>query len=198
MNADCAEQSDLRRVTSILTSRPELVEVLASVSELRLPDAWVGAGLIRNAVWDAVSGADAPQPPSDIDVVYFDSCDVARERDHAVEAAPLAAHPGPRWSVKNQARMHERAVDPPYGSTADAIGRWPETCTAIAARLAEGRAEVLAPWGMADLLGLIVRSTPVFERRLEIFDARVREKAWTKRWRGVTIVRPPTAAGRSR
>jgi hypothetical protein len=50
VNGDCAEQSDLRRVTSILTSRPELVEVLASVSELRLPDAWVGAGLIRNAL----------------------------------------------------------------------------------------------------------------------------------------------------
>lgn len=198
MNADCVEQSDLRRVTSILESKPELVEVLTSVSELRLPDAWVGAGLIRNAVWDALSGTDAPRPPSDIDVVYFDSRDVARERDHAVEAALLAAHPGPRWSVKNQARMHERAGDPPYASRADAIGRWPETCTAIAARLVKGRVEVLAPWGIADLLGLIVRPTPAFERRLEIFDARVSEKAWTKRWRGVTIVRPPTAVGRSR
>lgn len=85
--------------------------------------------------------------------------------------------------------MHARAGDPPYAGTADAIGRWPETCTAVAARLAaDGRVEVLAPWGVTDLLGLVVRPTPAFARRLDVFE-RVRAKEWTERRAGITVSR---------
>jgi uncharacterized protein len=190
-----SEEADLRRVARILGERPDVMNLLASVERLRLPDGWVGAGVIRNAVWDAVSGGTVPQAPADVDVVYFDAGDATRERDLAFEAMLAAAHPGPRWSVKNQARMHERAGEGRYAGTADAIGRWPETCTSVAARLAHGRIEVLAPWGVADLLGLVVRPTPAFERRSDVFEARVREKAWTERWAGITIIRPSVAAG---
>jgi hypothetical protein len=185
-----------QRVINILRSRPELIEKLALVADLRLPDAWIGAGLIRNAVWDAVSGAATRQPPADIDVVFFDPQDATRERERALEMALLTRSPGPRWSVKNQARMHERAGDLPYANTADAVGRWPETCTAIAARLAKGRVEILAPHGVCDLLGLIVRPTPAFEQRPAEFESRVREKAWDKRWPEVIVVRPTAAKDR--
>jgi len=167
VNTTDIEDPDLRRVASILLARPELIEMLALAAELRLPDAWIGAGLIRNAVWDAVSGAAAPQPPSDIDVVFFDPWNATRERDRALEAALLTGSPGPRWSVKNQARMHERAGDPPYTNTADAVGRWPETCAAVAARLIKGHVEILAPHGVADLLGLVVRPTPASKQKRE-------------------------------
>ena len=185
-----------QRIIDILRSRHELIEKLASVADLHLPDAWIGAGLIRNAVWDAVSDAATPQPPADIDVVFFDSRDATRERDRTLEAALLTKFPGPRWSVKNQARMHERAGDLPYANTADAVGRWPETCTSIAARLAKGRVEILAPHGVSDLLGLIVRPTPAFEHKAAVFESRVREKAWTNRWPGVIVVRSTTAKNR--
>ncbi|MRE47150.1 hypothetical protein GII66_24395, partial [Escherichia coli] len=36
------------------------------------------------------------------------------------------------WSVKNQARMHQRNGDYPYTSTRNALLHWPETATAIA------------------------------------------------------------------
>jgi hypothetical protein len=193
VNAVAIEDRAVRRVISILRARPDLIEKLALAAELRLPDAWIGAGLIRNAVWDAVSDATTPQHPSDIDVVFFDPQDCTLERERVLEVALLTSSPCFRWSVKNQARMHERAGDPPYANTADAIGRWPETCTAIAARLAKGRVEILAPHGVSDLLGLIVRPTPAFGQRAEVFESRVREKAWAKRWPGVIVVRPTTA-----
>jgi hypothetical protein len=65
MAVNTAEIEDLafQRIINILRARPELIEKLALVGDLRLPDAWIGAGLIRNAVWDAVSGAATPQPP---------------------------------------------------------------------------------------------------------------------------------------
>ena len=89
--------------------------------------------------------------------------------------------------------MHERAGDPPYANTADAVARWPETCTAIAARLAKGRVDIFAPHGVSDLLGLIVRPTPAFEQKAAVFESRVREKAWAERWPGVIVVRPTAA-----
>jgi uncharacterized protein len=181
------------RIINILRATPKLIEKLALVGDLRLPDAWIGAGVIRNAVWDAVSGAATPQPSADIDVVFFDPRDATRERDRTLEVALLTKSPGLRWSVKNQARMHERAGDPPYANTADAVARWPETCTAIAARLAKGRVDILAPHGLSDLLGLIVRPTPAFEQKAAVFESRVQEKAWAERWPGVIVVRPRAA-----
>ncbi len=185
------------RVVDILWSRPELVELLTLVAGLGLPDAWIGAGLIRNAVWDAVSGGATPQPASDVDVIFFDSSEGGRERDLALETALLAIRPGLRWSVKNQSRMHERAGDPPYVDTRDAVSRWPEICTAVAARLAQDGIQVLAPHGVADLLGLVVRPTPAFEGKLDVFEARVREKAWTARWPGLTVIRSAAVRIRS-
>ena len=41
------------------------------VAELELPDGWIGAGFVRNAVWDRLH--DRPMTPlSDIDVLYCD------------------------------------------------------------------------------------------------------------------------------
>ena len=78
--------------------------------------------------------------------------------------------------------MHSRNGDPPYRDTADAIRCWPETATAIAARLLGEHVEILAPHGIGDLLGLIVRPTPVFVNKMEIYRARQEQKKWSERW----------------
>jgi uncharacterized protein len=194
MKEPVRDKSDIHRVIGILAERSDVLEILASVSDLNLPDGWVGAGVIRNAVWDAVTGSTVRQPASDVDVVYFDRCDATPDRDRALEEAIAIAHPGLRWSVKNQARMHRRAGDLPYSSTTDAISRWPETCTAVAARFALDQIEVIAPWGLTDLLRLIVRPTPAFELKQESFNDRVRAKAWIARWPGITVIPASTKA----
>jgi hypothetical protein len=119
------------------------------------------AGLIRNAIWSHLHGRPvAPLLDSDVDVVYWDPSDTSPERDVAIEKQLLKEYAGIPWSVHNQARMHERNGDPPYRNTEDAIRCWPETATAIAARLSGTRVEVLAPHGIQDLVNLIVRPTP--------------------------------------
>jgi len=45
---------------TILTDDPWRRDVLAAVRSLALPDCWVGAGFIRNAVWDYLHD----RPPS--------------------------------------------------------------------------------------------------------------------------------------
>ena len=134
---------------------------------------------MRNAVWDAPHGR-APDCSllNDIDVVFCDRADAGAARDRALEASLTARMPGVPWSVKNQGRMHTRNREQPYIDTADALARWPETATAVAVRLSNGAVELLAPHGIGDLVGLIVRPTPAFMSPRDQVARRVAEKNW--------------------
>jgi uncharacterized protein len=78
--------------------------------------------------------------------------------------------------------------EPAYHDTADAIARWPETATAVAARSSNGRVELLAPHGVNDLVQMIVRPTPAFASRQEEYIRRLRSKDWQARWPRLTII----------
>ena len=162
----------------------ERLRLLTLVRTLPLPDCWVGAGFVRDAVWDDLHGFPATLPSGDVDVVWFDPANVDPSEDRRLEERLLALDASVRWSVKNQARMHVRNGDAPYASTVDAIRHWPETATAVAARLgADGSCELAAPFGLDDLFHLVVRPTPVFSGdRCGIVLDRLRRKRWLERW----------------
>ncbi|MCC2653069.1 MAG: hypothetical protein K0Q60_3235, partial [Microvirga sp.] len=65
---------------------------------------------------------------------------------------------------------------------------WAETPTAIAARTIEGRVEVMAPYGVDDLLNLIVRPTPVFGHKMDAYRERIMAKDWPARWPKLTML----------
>jgi uncharacterized protein len=160
---------------------PDMSAALRVVAAHGPPGAWIGAGFLRNAVWDALHGRTPNVAAlSDLDVVFFDPRETDPARDTVWQAKLTAALPL-RWSVKNQARMHARNGHPPYRDTADAIAHWPETATALAARWREG-VEVLAPHGWNDLMGLILRPTPAFAERPDIIEQRASAKGWFQRW----------------
>ena len=78
-----------------IAARPDLVAPLRIVAALGLPDAWIGAGFLRNPVWDDLSGfAPGSNPPGDIDVVWFDPARATAAADAVIEAALRASHPG--------------------------------------------------------------------------------------------------------
>ncbi|WP_416900356.1 MAG: nucleotidyltransferase family protein [Minwuia sp.] len=156
--------------------------MLEAVAALDLPDGWIGAGAVRNRVWDALHRRDGPLPDADVDVVYFDPNVLLPDQDRHHEAALAGLLPGHDWQVRNQARMHAENGDEPYRDTADAMCHWPETATAIGARLSGVHIELLAPFGLSDLLGLIIRPTPAFRAKPEIFRARQAAKNWRERW----------------
>ncbi|MFM7304142.1 MAG: nucleotidyltransferase family protein, partial [Alphaproteobacteria bacterium] len=145
--------------------------------------AWIGAGFVRNAVWDHLSGQDTEAVlPADLDVVFHDPVNATAEQDAALEAALRIAAPDLPWSVHNQARMHERNGHRSYCDIADALAHWPETATAIAARLGPRGVEILAPFGVGDVCAMILRPTPAFRAKPEIPLARLEAKGWRKRW----------------
>ena len=55
------------------------MESLRAVEKLRLEDTWISAGLIRNKVWDTLNNVTTPI--NDIDVIYFDSSDIGRQKN---------------------------------------------------------------------------------------------------------------------
>lgn len=153
-------------------------------ARLRLPDCWIGAGFVRNAVWDYLHGYPRRPLDTDIDVIWHDPrrADPAEDRKH--EAALRATEPSLTWSVKNQARMHTRNGDAPYASATDAMRCWPETATAVAVRRTDqDGCEIAAPFGLHDLLSLKLRPTPRFaQQKRPVYAQRLRTKQWAAAW----------------
>jgi len=179
---------DAADIAAFIERQPHMARLLALVESLGLPDSWIGAGFVRNRIWDAQSRIVRSDAPDDVDVVYFDRIAMVPERDAAIEAQLSAHDPSIRWSVKNQARMHLRNGDSPYADSLDAIRHWPETATAVAARSIGGRIEVIAPFGVDDLVNLVVRPTPAFTEKLDIYRGRVQQKGWQARWPRLTFL----------
>jgi uncharacterized protein len=176
-------------IVRFVEGHSHIVRLLDAIDTISLPDCWIGAGLIRNAVWDELHGiCSGVALDTDVDVVYFDSSDTRECRDAAIETRLIGRMPETKWSVHNQARMHVRNGDSPYLDLGDAMRRWPETATAIAARMREGRVELLAPFGIDDLVNLIVRPTPTFALKIEAYRVRILAKNWKARWSRLKII----------
>ncbi|RVT76765.1 nucleotidyltransferase family protein [Flavobacterium sufflavum] len=162
------------------------METLAIAKGLKLNDCWVGAGLIRNAVWDSLHQIKTTKR-NDIDVVFFDATTLSEALEKEIEAKLIQINPNVKWSVKNQARMHLRNNHKQYSNTENAISYWPETATAIAARLNPNEEiEILAPHGLNDLFNLVVAPTPNFDWNM--FQERIEEKQWKKQWKNLKVI----------
>ena len=175
-------------IAAFIESQPQILEALEVAANTKLPDCWVGAGFIRKAVWNELSGRPYDPAHADIDIVFFDDQDVRPERDWLAEDSLRRRYPGELWEVRNQAYMHLKKKEPPYRDTADGIAHWVETCTCIAARLDGGRVEILAPHGVADLVDFVIRPVPTYRTRLPEFHRRVDRKNWRASWPQLTIL----------
>ena len=149
---------------------------------------WIGAGFVRNAVWDALAGRRPDVTTlTDIDVIHLDAAQPEQARDAAAEDALRAARRLP-WSVTNQARMATRHGHAPYAGIADAIAPWPETATAVAMRFVAGRLEVVAPHGLDDLFAMVIRPSPAHAADTRAVRARLAAKQWCLRWPGLRVI----------
>lgn len=174
----------LTSLQKIVSDDPGRMDVLFAVRALKLNDGWIGAGFVRDAVWDHLHGSGQRPVSGDVDVVWFDSERCSPEHDGFLEERLRQQMPSFDWSVKNQARMHLRNGDNPYLSTEHALRHWPETATAVAVRLGDNqRIEIIAPYGLGDLFELRLCPTPAFERdKLNVFKQRIDSKRWLERY----------------
>ncbi|SFU27562.1 nucleotidyltransferase family protein [Pseudoduganella namucuonensis] len=189
------DQQCLRqRLRAIARESDWFMQALESVRSLQL-DSWcIGAGAVRNLVWDHLHGYATPSPIADVDVAYFDDADLRPETEQALQALLCARHPGTPWEVTNQAWVHlwfegrfgHRVA--PLRSLEDAVASWPEFATSVGIKLQEdSEIEVIAPHGLEDLFSMVVRRNPA-RVSVETYRNRVAEKRYLQRWPRVQIV----------
>ena len=168
-----------------------MISVLDAVRQLNLPDSWIGAGFLRRKVWDQLHGYGEASPLDDIDVLYFQPGDLSQGSELCIGGRLWRIMPDQPWSAKNQARMHLRNGDQPYEGTIDAMRYWLETPTCVAVRMnVGGDLELAAPYGLDDLLNMIIRPTPSGRQRQQEFRGRVEGKSWLRNWPRSRVIWP--------
>ena len=193
VNKDPAEDRGSGGLRDIVRASPWMMGVLRAARACAPPDWWVGGGVLRDLVWDGLHGGFDPARVKDVDLAFYDPLDLRHAREVELERA-LAAHlSGVTWDAKNQAAVHlwyrrRFGVDVPrLVSAADGVATWPETATAVAVRLcADDSLEVLAPCGLADLLGGVCRRNPRLVT-VEEYQRRLLDKGIAQRWPNVII-----------
>ena len=171
------------KILGIISNDQWMINTLRAVRNLDLPDSWIGAGFVRNKIWDYLHGYAQRTPLNDIDVIYFDQAHPNEEHELSYQLYLNSLHSSPHWSITNQARMHHHHNDNPYTSSEQAISRWPETPTCIAVTLdQQEHLHLLAPHGIEDLVNLIVRPVSSEPKVLATYRERMREKNWKNLW----------------
>lgn len=165
-----------------------MMKDLRIVRDLRLPEAYISAGYVRNYIWDYVHGFTNRTPLNDIDLIYYDLEQLDEEIDIQYEQQLIEQTGNFLWSVKNQARMHIRNGDEPYSGIEDAISHWPETVTGIAIRLEDDdRLTYVCPYGLDDIFECRVRQSPKFHDR-SYYHSRISKKNWSQIWPKLLIL----------
>ena len=182
-------ESDLRALSQ---GTPWLGPLLDAIAGLPV-EAWLAAGTVRGMVWDHLHGRMPSVPDGDVDVIWFDP----EEKYSEVEIGRLLtmACPGVPWDAVNQATVHRwyggnsgyRHL--PFADLSAAMMSWPETATAIAIRRGGvGQVEVLAPFGLDDLVQMKWRHNPA-RASWEVCLQRYEDKCIARRWPAVTLCR---------
>ncbi len=188
------ERTYQQRLSELARATPWFQAILEAARDCNLPEWLVGAGVIRNLVWDHLHGYQSPTPLADVDVTFFDSGDLSPARAQAAQEQLARRLPGITWEATNQAAVHlwyEEAFGfavPPFQSSEEAVATWPETATSVAVRLlTSDELYIVAPCGLADLFGLALRRNPRRVTR-EQFQQRLRAKQITQKWPRVQVI----------
>jgi len=152
-----------------------------------LPNAWVGAGIIFQNVWNVMHGYDFNTFIKDIDVLYWDENDLSWQSENSYIQALTESLSDMKipFDVKNIARVHlwyeERFGIPKaqYNSVQESISTWPVIGACMAMRMNKGRLEFIAPFGFQDMFSLRVRPNKVLVNQT-IYEGKAIK--WKEQW----------------
>jgi len=162
------------------------IPALCSLLDALPGGAWIGAGVVCQPVWNLAAGHPWRRGLKDIDVLFFDPDDHAGEAEEALAAKLAPILPGDLpLDIVNVARVHTwyeamfgRAIAP-YPDIGSSVATWPTFASSVVVRGAVTPEEVIAPFGMADLFGQVVRANRVLVSQ-EAYEAKVAR--WAEWW----------------
>jgi uncharacterized protein len=188
------ETSHASELVSLAKSSESTMRLLRAGKSLGLRSWCIGAGAVRNLVWDHLHGFKEETKPEDVDLIFYDAGNLSRELEQLLKSRLAAAVPAVKWEVVNQASVHQWLGQStghtarPFQSLAEGIASWPEVATCVGLYLsATETIEVIAPHGLADLFDLVVRWNPERVPK-EVYLERVARKRFSERWPKVKVL----------
>lgn len=178
--------AQIEYLADVLGQNPVVQAVLSAASELDLPGWYLAAGGVSQTVWNVRHGFAPAEGIKDYDLVYFDPT-LESYAEEAIEDGLKAKLSGLaiELDVKNEAFVHlwygqrfGRAIEP-YVSTEHAISTWPTTASSVGVRPGRDGLVVCAPYGLADLLGMVARPNKAIVTR-DVYEEKT--SRWASRW----------------
>lgn len=185
--------ADEERFLGIVLADPTVRAVLERAPALGVGEWWLTAGVLFQTVWNEVTGRPPGTGIRDADLFYFDP-DTSWDAEDAVirAGAGLFADLPVPVEIRNEARVHlwyeARFGVPaaPFRDCRDAIDHFAAVCCCYGVRVdRDGRPEVYAPHGYADLFDLVVRPNRRLAPR-HVYEAK--SARWQQQWPELTVV----------
>jgi uncharacterized protein len=186
-------ENPVLRLERAVWASPLLRCILERWDRIALPDSWLIAGAVTQTIWNQAYGLPPTHGIKDIDLIYFDAADLSEEGEVAQEARinTVFSDCSLQFDVKNEARVHlwyaRKFGYPirPYASSWDAVATFPTTAGAVGIRPGASGLELCAPFGVEDLVRLVVRPNKA-QITEEIYAAKVRR--WRTMWPRLNII----------
>jgi len=173
----------LNETINLICSDAWMMECLRAVERMGLPDWYIAAGFLRNAIWDFLHEKRSRTPLNDVDVVYYEAADLSTNVETRIEAALEGCLPGIKWQVRNQARMHIPNGHAPYRDTEHAMAHWPEVPTCVGVRIEpDGSLKIAALYGIEENWSLRAAPNPLVQYPAALYNERIRQKRWLEHW----------------
>ena len=107
---------DLKRLGDIIKRDPFRMRCLRALRALDLPQGYIGAGFVRNAIWDELHARATPTPLNDIDVIYFSGeinpPQSVASADNTLESVPQPQAYSPNSAAANSGlKAQEQAIE---------------------------------------------------------------------------------------
>lgn len=168
--------------------------ILTRLPMLGIGDAWLVAGSIYQAYWNARDDRPPHAGIKDYDIFYFDDRDLSYEAEDAVlrRAALVFADLDALIDIKNQARVPLWYRDrfgadwPPVANAREAIARFQVRCTCIGLQpRSDGTLDLAAPYGLDELRRGELRPNHACP---SLAGFRQKAESYRARWPWLTIV----------
>ena len=170
-----------QQIIELIKNDPWMMDVLNIAKVLNLPDWIIGAGFVRNKVWNHLHQIDNQKHDTDIDLVYFDKNGNDEKGDIEL-TNKIRKETGMDWEIINESYAHKWNNFKPFKSTEDAIAHWSETATGVGVTIKNGELVLVAPHGIKDLVNLIIKPSPYCLDKTNIITERVKNKRWLEKW----------------
>ncbi|MBI4359106.1 MAG: nucleotidyltransferase family protein [Candidatus Nealsonbacteria bacterium] len=182
------------QLLQILEKNPSVQAILNQAGRLKMPNWYLGAGGIVQTAWNVWHGFDPENGIKDYDLVYYDAGDTSYEGEDLFiqKGKELFKDISVPVEIRNQARVYlwyEKHFGRPIEqskSVEEAIGAWPTTATSVGVRKEKnGELRVYAPFGLDDLLGMVVRAN-----KAQITEKIYRDKVerWIRIWPNLKVI----------